>query len=242
MFAVILAAGKGQRINSDVSNLPKSLLQMKNGKSILYNDLLNIHGCSKIRKVNVVTGFQNLKINKEIEMFKNEHPNRGIEITPIFNPIYEKGVLTSLHKGIENINDHCVIINADTYYSSDVWQAINTIEDSTLLASSSKSSNDSVKVSTDQNKIIQVGKEIKEYSHISSGCLYLNRLHIKLADTFLVESINNNRKMIWHELVNYLIEKNEIIVIKEILQNSYFEIDTWEDYYQFNLYQGDSFY
>ena len=60
MIVIILAAGKGKRLNtgSNKKNIPKCLVELNNSKTILELNLLKILSYSPINKIHIVTGYK----------------------------------------------------------------------------------------------------------------------------------------------------------------------------------------
>jgi len=230
MTYIILAAGKGVRAKSEIVKIPKVLLRGADGKSLLVNTLEKIEKYSDDEHVNIVTGFLSEKVQEEIMSFEALH-NR-LSITHIKNEIYERGVLTSLFSGIKKLKDNTVILNGDTIYPANLFEELNTVERSTLFVHPAKDIPDSIKVCTDGLTITKVGKKLENYDYISVGSFFVEKGHLpklkktisNLMDTEKIE------KIIWHELINYLIENGEEVHIKELLDGNTIEVDTIEDY------------
>jgi len=238
MRIVLLAAGRGDRANSANYNLPKVLLKGNNGKSLLIQNLENISDSQINAEVNLVVGFLHNKIREEVESYKKDHRNTKISL--LYNVDYEKGVLTSLFVGLRDVEEDVLIINGDTYYSHFIWDKLVSIRQSTLLVSQPKAILDSVRVLTKGERIIKVGKKINNFNFISSGCLFLTLNHVKMIRTLIFDHISKSKFFIWHNLINYLIEKDEIISYKIVSPDNYFEIDTREDYEKYLLFQDSN--
>jgi len=233
MALIILAAGKGVRANSERKDFPKVLLECKNGKSLLLNTLEKNKAISMDKRINIVTGFLSQKITEEVQTY--ECTQRSQEISLIYNKEYENGVITSLNCGLRDIKEDVVIMNGDTYYSAVVFSTLNDIADSTLLVIEGKDIPDAVGVITEGEKISKVGKHMENASFISIGCLYLTKNHVKRVRLILDRYIRNGSPsgVIWHEIINTLIDDGEEIFYKILPPNAYFEIDTEEDYQNF---------
>ena len=68
MRAIILAAGKGERLMPLTNNTPKSLLELANGTSVLESQLLSIHEAG-IREVAIVKGYLTEQIEPKIKKY-----------------------------------------------------------------------------------------------------------------------------------------------------------------------------
>jgi choline kinase len=234
MIFIILAAGMGVRASSHLSNCPKVLLKAGNGRSLLVNMLDRIQeshpGNPQIR---VVAGFLHEQVLAEVNNYSQVHPNVNIKV--VGNEIYERGVITSLFRGLRDVNTDVVILNGDTYYPGQLFSNLSGLSRSTLLVLPSDDQPDSVRVNTEDGQIIQVGKRLVEFNYISTGCLYLEKPHVNLVENKLSDLIEQNafEGMIWHNVINLLIQQGVKIDLKLIQVGQIFEIDTKEDYQNF---------
>ena len=72
MKAIILAAGKGERLMPLTSDTPKSLLELENGTTLLESQLININKTG-ITKVVIVTGYLTEKIESKVEFYSEKY-------------------------------------------------------------------------------------------------------------------------------------------------------------------------
>jgi molybdenum cofactor cytidylyltransferase len=100
--AILLAAGQSQRMGGDNKLIKKYI------KKHLINHILDTLIKSKIKKIIVVSGFQNSKVKKII--VKNE------KINFVYNKNYKSGMASSIKTGLKRIskkNIGFLIIHAD---------------------------------------------------------------------------------------------------------------------------------
>ena len=72
MKAIILAAGKGERLMPLTSDTPKSLLELENETTLLESQLININKTG-ITKIVIVTGYLTEKIESKVELFREKY-------------------------------------------------------------------------------------------------------------------------------------------------------------------------
>ena len=231
---IILAAGMGVRADSKSLNCPKVLLKAANGQSLLVNILDGIRESQPVgTRVRVVAGFLHEQVNDEVKTYRNLYPQTTIDV--VYNEIYERGVITSLYRGIRNANSSVVILNGDTYYPDGLFSRLVGMRRSGLLVLPSDDQPDSIRVLTDGRWVLEVGKRLPEYQYISTGCLFLNKRHAYLTEVLLQDLIEREAftGMIWHNLINILTRQREQISYKLINSGQIFEIDTKEDYQNF---------
>ncbi len=113
MIAVVLAAGRGSRLNNYTNDVPKSLLPLKENLSILdYN--LNILKELNIDLILVVTGYEADQIVEKTKTINN--------LKCIYNPFWNTcNVLGSLFVALPYINQDFLFLHADTIVSKKVW-------------------------------------------------------------------------------------------------------------------------
>jgi len=231
---IILAAGMGVRADSKSLNCPKVLLKATNGQSLLVNILEKIRQSHPAgTPVRVVAGFLHQQVVEEVNAYCALNPLARIDV--VYNEIYERGVITSLYRGIRDVNSDVVILNGDTYYPDGLFSNLTGMMRSSLLVLPPDDQPDSVRVLTAGNWIAQVGKRLPVSQYISTGCLFLNRRYTRLTEGLLLDLIERDAfaGMIWHNLINLLIQKGKKIAFKLIDTGKIFEIDTKEDYQSF---------
>ena len=84
MNVIILAAGKGERLFPLTKNTPKSLLEIKDGVTLLELQLRNISKCG-IKDVSIVTGYLAEQIEAKIKAYS---ANFNLNVNIIYNPFY----------------------------------------------------------------------------------------------------------------------------------------------------------
>ena len=85
MKAIILAAGKGERLMPLTSDTPKSLLELENGTTLLESQLITINK-TVIDKVVIVTGNLTEKIESKVQRYSKEY---NIDIQIVYNPFFD---------------------------------------------------------------------------------------------------------------------------------------------------------
>lgn len=97
IYGIILAGGKSSRMKEN-----KMLLQY-DGQPIIYHTVKSMK--SVCDKIIIITGHYQVDYLKVLS-------NRD-DITVVYNKDYEKGMFSSVQKGVEGINDNCFIIPGD---------------------------------------------------------------------------------------------------------------------------------
>ena len=116
MKALILAAGIGKRLNS---NIPKILLKLGQ-KTLLerhYQNFVN----ADINKIGLVVGFQKKKIEDLIKKIDKEN-----RITIFRNEDFSRGSVVSLVKASKFFDDkeEIILMDGDVLYHQDIFQRL----------------------------------------------------------------------------------------------------------------------
>ena len=111
MKAIILAAGRGQRLGEAAGGRPKCLLQFA-GETLLQRhiDILNGLGAERII---IVTGYRHHDIDAALATARS-----GVPVETIVNPDYETGSVVSLHCAYDHLGGgaDCILMDADVLY------------------------------------------------------------------------------------------------------------------------------
>lgn len=119
MQAIILAAGKGERLRPLTDNIPKCMVKVKD-KPLLCHILDNLASTRKIDEVIIVCGYLANVIQDGIG-----DSYEGIPISYIVNPKYETtNNVYSLYLVGNKIKADCLLLECDLFYQHDVIDAI----------------------------------------------------------------------------------------------------------------------
>lgn len=111
MKAIILAAGRGERLGDAAGGRPKCLLQF-GGQSLLQRHIGILNGLGAQRII-IVTGYRHRDIETELATVRS-----GAPVETIANPDYETGSVVSLHCAYDHLADGAdsVLMDADVLY------------------------------------------------------------------------------------------------------------------------------
>ena len=158
MKAIILSAGQGKRLLPLTENLPKSLLPLDDGQTLLGWQLSQLARAG-YSEVVVVSGFQAPKIRHEIRQYQNI-----IKVTEIYNPFFKLADnLGSVWVARHMMTDDFVLLNGDTMFTWDVAERLRLSEQSDVtLTISTKDhyDDDDMKVSFSDHDLHAVGKKL----------------------------------------------------------------------------------
>ena len=122
MKAIILAAGKGKRLQPYTKNIPKCLLTLD--KETILEHQINHLKSSEIQEINVVVGFG----SDRVEQFLSNYDSLGIKINTIYNPFWEStNSLFSLWAARAELDSDVVVLNGDDVFELNVEPIKNPV-------------------------------------------------------------------------------------------------------------------
>lgn len=123
MKAILLAAGRGTRISRMIENVPKCTLPIMNQPLIRRSVecLLN-----RGMQVAVCVGYQHKKVMEALA---------GLDVSYYLNPFYEvTNSIASLWLARDFIDDECLIMNADVYWTEKILDAVLSDKNDVVLS------------------------------------------------------------------------------------------------------------
>lgn len=229
MIAVILAAGRGSRLNDYTEELPKSLLPLNDNKTILdYNlSLLNELG---IERKLIVTGYKSEKIEKHVE----DHT----EVKCIYNPFWDHcNVLGSLYMALPYIEDDFLFLHADTLVGKEGWEELISSKGDIVIPYQSKDcGEEEMKVRIDkEGSLLEINKTMKPETAIGEF-LGIAKFNTKMVHVFqkVADSLFKNGKLnqYMEAVIAKVIDNSMNVSIKtfDIGNIPFVEIDFEDDY------------
>lgn len=229
MIAVIMAAGKGSRLGSYTTNLPKSLLPLNDSGKTLLDYNLNILDSIGIKRILLVTGFNSALLEQHTSS------NKKVEI--IYNPFWNHcNVLGSLYMALDHIKEDFLFLHADTLADAKIWQMlVHSDGDMVLPFERKKCGAEEMKVVLDdKNGLLDITKEV-DPAKSQGEFLGIAKFSKKSIGYFkeraeeLFKEGNLNHYM--ESVVQSAIKHKEIAIkVMDILDHKFVEVDFEEDY------------
>lgn len=158
MKAVILSAGQGTRLLPLTEELPKCLLAVAEGYSLLRWQLEQLQQAG-ITDVVVVTGFQHAKVQQEVSMC-----DLSLNVRTLFNPFFKvTDNLGSVWLAREEMQGGCLLLNGDTIFTADVVNTLLSTDDAAVTVTVSQKSaydDDDMKVHLSGDTLKEIGKTL----------------------------------------------------------------------------------
>jgi len=218
MKAVILAAGIGRRLHSLTKNIPKVLLPLKNGKTILDFQIESLTEVVSIDNIFIVVGYKK-------EQIMDKFPN----LLYVYNNKYDKtNTGKSLLQALKKIDDDVLWLNGDIYFDNKILEKIISSKTSASIVDSKACGEEEVKYDTDDNgNIKHISKQLKTPLGEALGINLIKEKDLKCFINHL-ERIDDNDY--FEKAIESMINEDNVVV-KPINIGSFFcrEIDFKED-------------
>jgi len=227
--AVILAAGRGERIAGGEEHRSKPLIKLYD-ISLIERSVKKLSDELKINKIYVITGFEHDELKIHLDKLKRK---LTVDLEVVFAKEWEKGNGASFLSVLNHIKqkqfyllmvDH--IFN-DEFYSTISKSKINTTK-CYLAGSKSLSSmhdyNDATRVKIAENKITNIGKSIGEVDGFDTGFFVL---HSEAFNN--VKNLSEKKFLSLSDVMQALIQKQKLYFI-EVAAGSWLDIDTKKDF------------
>lgn len=157
MKVIILAAGRGSRLLPLTKELPKCLLPVSPGKSVLEYQLDVLRECG-IRDIVVVSGFKTDMVDEVIKA----RPVGDGSIENLFNPFFHiADNLASCWMTRAHMSDDFIIVNGDTLFAHGVLDKVLSDAHSPITVTIDRKPDydaDDMKVELDGDRLLAIGK------------------------------------------------------------------------------------
>ncbi|WP_337287532.1 NTP transferase domain-containing protein [Candidatus Methylomirabilis sp.] len=234
LHIIVLAAGTGSRLRPHTDNLPKAMIPLPDGQSLLGHTLSLLSKDPLVGDIVIVGGYEYEVLRRYVETQWNSR------CRTIFNPDYaRKGPVYSVLRGLEQCHTErfVAIMNGDTWFSKSALRLVTGMAadavGATLLFGlrATELAADDIRILADEGRIRRVGKGIDRAQMISAGCCLLppravRRLHAFLAS---IEAGRHPEVETWHEALNHLLEAGEPIEFRSLPRDEWQEIDDESD-------------
>ena len=233
MNVIILAAGKGERLLPLTRNTPKSLLEIKDGITVLELQLKNISKCG-IKDVSIVTGYLTEQIEAKVQSYS---ANYKLDVNIIYNPFYDmSNNLISLWMANYKMGSDFLVINGDDIFHYNVLERLVKIENQeiTMVVDIKESyEEDDMKAIIEEDRISQVSKKIpvEKANAESIGMIRFNQYGAKLIKETLDQIVRKKegKEVFWLEAVQRVIDKGFPVNYLVVNENEWSEVDFHPD-------------
>lgn len=213
--AVILAAGMGSRLGQ---SWPKPLTKLKNGRSILQQQLENISHYLNEKEVIIVVGYKK-------EMIIQAFPDNLF----VYNERYNMtNTAKSLLKALNKCQHHDVLwINGDVVFQNEIIKKLLEKGSNAIAVTLGEVDEEAVKYRTDRKgKIIELSKEVSDARGEAIGINLIKRQDLNL----LIKSLEQcNDQDFFEKGIEISIKRGLTIYPVDITEYKCIEVDFVED-------------
>lgn len=156
MEALILAAGRGTRIEHHSGGLPKTMLPI-GGRPIIDHQLFLLYSAG-VRKTTIVVGHQAERVRSMIR----EVAPAGMELRFVLNPFYAvTNTLGSFWLALPGLNEDLIYMNGDTIFDLPVLERlVSGAADITMAVDDHPCADEEMKVIVANGLITEVSKQV----------------------------------------------------------------------------------
>jgi len=233
--AVLLAAGQGKRLGVMSENMPKPLVEIANGCSVLEYTLRSMSKARLFHRVVVVTGYRHSAMKSLLEKLA---PEMSFELDHVVNLQYAtRSVLYSVEVGLGAISrGNIAVMNGDTIFSPALFRkirqavAMKGFPPAGVVGSTKNTlDDDDVKLQLgDSGHILHVGKRVKPAGAISAGIVLVSS-DLRVQYENRLRELKELENAIHHGIIEALCVEGAPISFIEVPQCEWFEVDTADD-------------
>ncbi len=228
MKALILAAGKGERLKELTKDRPKGMVSV--GGRPLIDHVLDFLDHPKITEVGIVTGYQPEILESHIKAISLSH---NPTISLFRNPHFHEGSIRTIMTAQDFLDTDFIVLNADHIYPkrmADVY--FSQCKGMTIACDFDRAlTGDDMKIKLDSKRhLTKIRKDLKEFDggYIGSTFVPKNRLgaykEVLRASYEIYGKQSNAEAAVGHMAAN-----GEVISVADLSNIGWLEVDTQED-------------
>jgi len=230
MKAILISAGKGERLYPLTKNTPKSLLEVGNGFTLLETQLHSLAE-NNINEIVIITGFKAEQIEAKIKDYQKD-----MNITTVFNPFFGiSNNLLSVWMARHHMNSDFMTINGDDIFSAEVIaNLLKSSHDITMVIDEkSEYDDDDMKVIHKDGEVLRVSKKIipTDANGESIGIIkYANKgpkIFIEMLDSMVRDP--QNRNLFYLQAIQNIIDKGFKVHYSMCKETDWAELDFHPD-------------
>ena len=223
--AIILAAGKGNRMKPVTDFIPKPLVKV-NGVSFI-ETIINAIKMNNIKEVYIVVGY----MKEKFSFLKEKYP----EVTLIENPYYDTCNNISSLDVVRDKLEECIIMDADQMIKNTDILFTNFGKSGYCCKWINKFENDWILTINNDKKIISCNRNGGIGWRLYSISRWTKEDGKRLSELLEKEFIiNNNTQIYWDDIAMFCYPNLFDLTIYEIKDTDVYEVDTLDDLIKFD--------
>jgi choline kinase len=180
MRIIILAAGKGTRLDNTDGHEPKALTRLMNDKSILQNQLEAISLYASLDQVMLVVGYHKEKIMAAFP-----------ELLYVYNSLYaQENTAKSLLRALKKVDEDVLWLNGDVVFDPKVLKPLLERKHTAMIVNQAVVGEEEVKYRTNQEGLIlEVSKQVEAPEGEALGINFCKKSDLPLLQNCLEECL-----------------------------------------------------
>jgi choline kinase len=230
MKAILISAGKGERLYPLTKNTPKSLLEVGNGLTLLETQLHSLSE-NNIKDIVIIVGYKAEQIEAKVKDYQGK-----LNIKTVYNPFYDiSNNLLSVWMGRHYMQDEFISINGDDIFSPIVVEnLLKSKHDITMVIDEKKEyDDDDMKVIHKDGNILEVSKKIssKKANGESIGMIKFINKGPKIYTDILEQMVRDpeNRNVFYLRAIQQIIDKGFKVNYSLCKETDWSELDFHPD-------------
>jgi choline kinase len=232
MIAVLLSAGKGERMYPLTKDRPKCLLDIGDGGTIL-NSQLNTLIATGFKKILIVAGYKIEQVQKAVSEYSSP---KAVEIIVLQNPFYRtSNNIVSLWLVSQNYEGPLISINGDNVFKNSIIEKLLETPGDIVMTINRKNEYDfdDMLIETRGNEVIQVGKTINrdDANGESVGIIKYSKQGFKTVATFLENLMmsEENHQSFYLKALHEMMQSGFKFNYCLVSENDWYEVDFHPD-------------
>ncbi len=230
MRAILISAGKGERLYPLTKNTPKSLLEVGNGLTLLETQLHSLSE-NNIKDIVIIVGYKAEQIEAKVKDYQGK-----LNIRTVYNPFYDiSNNLLSVWMGRHYMQDDFISINGDDIFSPIVLEnLLKSKHDITMVIDQKDEyDEDDMKVIHKDGNILEVSKKIdsKKANGESIGMIKFINKGPKIYTDMLEQMVRDpeNRNVFYLRAIQQIIDKGFKVNYSLCKETDWSELDFHPD-------------
>ncbi len=239
MRAILISAGKGERLYPLTKNTPKSLLEVGNGLTLLETQLHSLMD-NNIKDVVIIVGYKAEQIEAKIKDYQDR-----LNITTVFNPFFDcSNNLISVWMARHYMDSDFITINGDDVFTPSVVENLLKCNNDITMVIDQKElyDDDDMKVVHANGNILEVSKTIdtQKANGESIGMIKFSKKGPSIYKSMLEEMVRdpNHRNSFYLKAIQRIIDKGYVVNYSVCNESDWGEIDFHPDLETIRTYLG----
>lgn len=230
MKAILISAGKGERLYPLTKNTPKSLIEIGNGLTLLETQLHSLLE-NNIKDIVIIVGYKADQIEAKLKDYQKK-----LNITTVYNPFYDiSNNLLSVWMARYYMQDEFISINGDDIFTPEVVEKLlKSNYDITMVIDEKKEyDDDDMKVIHKDGHILEVNKKInpQKANGESIGMIKFSNKGPSIYTSVLDEMVRipENRNVFYLKAIQEIIDKGFKVNYSLCKETDWSELDFHPD-------------